>query len=99
LGGKSKQIAALLKMLANENRLLIFCALMPGPMTVTEIAGKTPGITQSALSQHLALLRASGILDCEKSGQNISYCIADKRVKEIIKVIKKYYCENGEEIK
>ncbi|MDR2211058.1 MAG: ArsR family transcriptional regulator, partial [Spirochaetaceae bacterium] len=44
-------------MLANENRLLIFCALMEGPMTVTEIAEKTPNITQSALSQHLALLR------------------------------------------
>ncbi|MDR2134774.1 MAG: metalloregulator ArsR/SmtB family transcription factor [Treponema sp.] len=99
MGEKSKQIAALLKMLANENRLLIFCALMGGALTVTEIAEKTPGITQSALSQHLALLRASGILDCEKSGQNISYRIADTRVREIIRVLKKYYCEKGEEIK
>jgi hypothetical protein len=68
---------------------------MEGPMTVTKIAEKTPGITQSAL----ALLRASGILDNEKTGRNISYFIADPRVKEIIRTLRKYYCKNGEEIK
>jgi DNA-binding transcriptional ArsR family regulator len=85
-------------MLANENRLLIFCALLQGPLTVTEIAEKTPGITQSALSQHLALLRTSGILGSKKSGQNISYFIADLRLKGIVKILKIYYCKNGEEI-
>lgn len=89
---KAKQIAELLKMLANENRLLIFCALMEKPMTVSEIAKRVPNITQSALSLHLALLKAHGILDFNKSGQNITYAIADHRVEEIIHVLKKYYC-------
>ncbi len=89
---KAKQIAELLKVLANENRLMIFCALMESPMNVGEIAKYVPNITQSALSQHLALLKAHGILDFNKSGQNVRYSIADNRVEEIINVLKKYYC-------
>lgn len=90
---KAKQIAELLKVLANENRLMIFCALMERPMNVGEIAKHVPNITLSALSQHLSLLKAHGILDFEKSGQNITYSIADHRVEEIIHVLKKHYCD------
>lgn len=90
---KAKQIAELLKVLANENRLMIFCALMERPMNVGEISKYVPNITMSALSQHLSLLKAHGILDFSKSGQNITYSIADHRVEEIIHVLKKYYCD------
>jgi len=89
---KAKQIAGLLKILANENRLVIFCCLMDRPMTVNEISRYVPKITQSALSQHLTLLKAHGLLDFEKSGQSITYSIADCRVNEIIHVLKKYFC-------
>lgn len=94
---KAKQIAELLKMLANENRLMILCALMKKPMNVSRIAEKVPNITQSALSQHLALLKAHGILDYNKSGQCITYSIADHRVEQIIHVLKKYYCDQDKE--
>lgn len=90
---KAKQTAELLKVLANENRLMIFCALMEGPMNVGEIAPFVPNITMSALSQHLSLLKAHGILDCTKSGQNVMYSIADSRVEELIHVLKKHYCD------
>ena len=90
---KSKQIAELLKVLANENRLLIFCGLTEHPMTVGEIAKLVPKITPSALSQHLNLLKAHGILNSDKSGQYVTYSIADARVEELIKVIQKNYCE------
>ena len=90
---QAKQISELLKVLANENRLLIFCGLMEGPMTVGEISKHVPGISLSALSQHLTLLRAHGILDCSKSGQSVTYAVADRRVEEVIKTLKKYYCE------
>ncbi len=90
---RAKQIAELLKVLANENRLMIFCALMKEPMTVSQIATYVPNITQSALSQHLSLLKAHGILDFQKTGLNITYSIADHRVEEIIHVLKKYYCD------
>ncbi len=88
----AKKIAELLKVLANENRLLIFCALTEEAMTVGELARIVPGITQGALSQHLSLLKAHGILDNKKSGQSVTYFIADKRVGEILKVLKKHYC-------
>ena len=94
----AKKIAELLKMLANENRLLILCALMKQPMPVGEIAAYVPNITQSALSQHLTLLKAHGILDFSKSGQSIIYSIGDHRVEEIVHVLKKYYCEEDERL-
>ena len=93
MGEGAKQIAALLKALANENRLVILCCLMGQPMTVSEIAKCVPKITQSALSQHLTLLKAHGILDFNKTGQNVTYSIADHRVEEIIQVLRKHYCE------
>lgn len=90
---RAKQIAELLKVLANENRLMIFCALMEQPMSVGEIAKRVPNISLSALSQHLSLLKAHGILDFNKSGQSVIYSVADRRVEEIIHVLKKYYCD------
>jgi len=88
-----KQIAELLKLLANENRLLILCALMKAPLPVNEILKEVPNITQSGLSQHLTLLKAHGILVSAKAGQNIIYSIADYKVNEIINTLKNYYCE------
>jgi len=89
---KAKKIAELLKILANEYRLLIVCFLMKQPMTVSELAKEMPAVTQSALSQHLKLMKAHGILDAVKSGQNVTYSIHDHRVKEIIHTLQKFYC-------
>lgn len=91
---KAKQIAELLKILANENRLMILCALMEKPLNVSKIAERIPNISQPALSQHLTILKAHGILEYKKAGQNITYSIADHRVEEIINSIKRYYCIN-----
>lgn len=89
---KAKQVAELLKVLSNENRLMIICILIEKPMIVGEISKHIPTITQSALSQHLSILKAHGILDSKKSGQNITYFISDNRVEELISVLKKTYC-------
>jgi len=91
-----KQIADLLKLLANENRLLIFCALIEKPLVVGEIAERVSGISQSALSQHLSLLKAHGVLGCTKAGQYVTYFIADQRVVEVIRTLRKYYCNDQE---
>ena len=94
---RAKQIAELLRVLANDNRLLILCTLMQQPMTVGEIAKRILNISQPALSQHLNILKAHGILDSLKSGQHVTYSIADYRVGEVIQVLKKYYCDSSEE--
>ncbi len=89
---KAKQIAELLKGLANENRLLILCALIEQPMNVTELSLKVPNIGQSALSQHLSVLKMMGFVDNEKKGLNVIYSIKDYRIEEIIFILKKNYC-------
>ena len=94
---KAHQVAQLLKVLANENRLMLFCALMEGPKSVGELAGSVPHITQSALSQHLTLLRNQGILDFTKYGHSITYSISDERVVELLMLLKKSYCDETSE--
>jgi len=87
----AKQMSELLKTLANENRLIILGALMKGPTNVSDIAKWVPDISKPALSQHLSILKAHGILDSQKVGMNTRYSIADKRVLEIIDVLKRCY--------
>lgn len=91
---KAGKIAELLKLLANEHRLLILCALGNGPLTVGEIHRFTPNITAPALSQHLNQMRTAGILESEKQGMNVIYRIQDQRVTALLGAIKEYYCEN-----
>lgn len=89
---KARKVAELLKVLANENRLMILCALIEAPQSVGRLAERVSGITQSALSQHLAVLKAYGIVDYVKSGQSVIYSIADNRVEAVLDVLKRYYC-------
>ena len=89
---QAKRIAELLKMLANEHRLLILCALLKGKRTVGDIHQYTPNITASALSQHLGQMRIAGILSSEIQGMNVFYWIQDERVIALIEAIKKEYC-------
>ena len=90
---RTKQMAELLKLLANEHRLIILCALTNGPLTVGEIHKCSPRITASALSQHLSQLKNAGILASEKQGMSVVYWIRDQRVIALIQAIKEYYCE------
>lgn len=89
---KAKTVAELLKILANEYRLLVLCALVDDTLTVSQIHEFVPNITASALSQHLSQLKRSGILESQKQGLNVFYKIADTRVLELLSVLKKYYC-------
>lgn len=88
-----KEISELLKVISNENRLAIVCHLIEKPMTVSELHEKLNHVTQSALSQHLALLKASKILASNKRGLSITYSIEDKRIINIIKALKANYCD------
>lgn len=89
---KAKKIAELFRLLANEHRLLILCALRKGPLAVGEIHPHTPGITASALSQHLNQMRMAGLLDSEKQGMNVIYRIRDRRVTALLEAVKEWYC-------
>lgn len=92
---QAKKVAELLKLLANEHRLLILCSLMEGSQNVSAIHTRVPGITASALSQHLKQMKSAGILDSEKQGMNVIYRIKDKRIIALIDVIKENYCNSS----
>lgn len=89
----AKEIAELLKVLANENRLLIVCFLSESPMTVSELHSRLSHLSQSAISQHLSLMKAHRILESKKSGLSITYSIQDDRIRSVIQVLKENYCK------
>ena len=95
---QAKKIAELLKLLANEHRLVILCALIKKNRIGGEIHKYVPNITASALSQHLNQLKTAGILSSEKQGMNVIYWIRDKRVIALIESIKKEYCTDEGDI-
>lgn len=88
----AKNVANVLKVLANENRLLILCELVKQPMSVSSLLEKLD-ITQSGLSQHLAILKANKILDYDKKAQTIIYSIKDERILKIMQLLKENYCD------
>lgn len=92
LHDKAKEVSEILKVISNENRLVIVCNLIEKPMTVSELHERMENLTQSALSQHLAILKANRILDSNKSGLNITYSIRDERIVKIIQALKENYC-------
>ena len=86
------EAAQLLKMLANEKRLLILCFLaVRGEMTVGELVGVVK-LSQSALSQHLAKLRADGLVEFRRTSQTLHYRVADTRALRLLQVLKDIYC-------
>jgi ArsR family transcriptional regulator, virulence genes transcriptional regulator len=92
LGQQAGDAAQLLKMLANEKRLLILCFLaVRGEMTVGELVGVVR-LSQSALSQHLAKLRADGLVEFRRASQTLHYRVTDQRALRLLQVLKEIYC-------
>ncbi|HRE61082.1 MAG TPA: metalloregulator ArsR/SmtB family transcription factor [Micropepsaceae bacterium] len=87
----AERAAALLRALANERRLLILCQLGDGELTVGALQARI-GVSQSALSQHLALLREEGIVATRRAGQTIYYRIADPAAVQVIATLAGIFC-------
>ena len=82
------KIAALLRVLSNEKRMKILGYLSAGEQCVSELENVV-GISQSALSQHLAKLRASEMVSTRREAQNIYYSIKEPSVQELINYLTK----------
>ncbi|HSP50897.1 MAG TPA: metalloregulator ArsR/SmtB family transcription factor, partial [Pseudolabrys sp.] len=81
-----------LKLLANENRLLILCRLvLARELSVNDLADAV-GISQSALSQHLAKMRAEGLLATRREAQTVYYRIAGPNAARLLALLKSIYC-------
>ena len=81
----------LLKSMANESRLMILCQLVEGERSVAEILKDIP-LGQSALSQHLAILRRERLVTTRREGQSIFYSLASHEVRAIIATLHDLYC-------
>lgn len=81
----------LLKALANERRLFILCHLLDTEMSVGEM-NEHLGLSQSALSQHLALLRNDGFVSTRKEAQTVYYSLKSDEVREMIGLLHRLYC-------
>lgn len=88
----AEDAAALLKALANDQRLMILCNLLDGPLSVGELNARVP-LSQSALSQHLAVLREAGIVATERESQIIRYSLPAGPATRIIGILYKEFCE------
>lgn len=93
LEAKAGQVADLLGALANDRRLLILCKLVEtGEATVGALADDV-GLSQSALSQHLARMREGGIVSFRRDAQTLWYRIADPRVETLLATLHRLYCQ------
>jgi ArsR family transcriptional regulator len=75
--------ATLLRLLGNERRLMLLCQLANGELSVSELQARV-GLSQSALSQHLALLREEGVVGTRRESQTIFYRIVDDAAMRVI---------------
>ena len=89
---RADHAVVLLKALANERRLFILCYLLnEGEMCVGEM-NKKLGLSQSALSQHLAWLRKDNLVTTRKEAQTVFYSLKSDEVRELIHLLYNIYC-------
>ncbi len=83
--------ARLLRALANDKRLMLLCLLFGGERSVGELNARVD-LSQSALSQHLAVLRNDGLVNTRREGQTILYALADGPAQRVIETLHGIYC-------
>jgi ArsR family transcriptional regulator, virulence genes transcriptional regulator len=88
----AKKAEAMLKVLANAKRLMILCHLVKTEKTVGELS-KLVNLSQSALSQHLAKMRALNLVETDKKGQEVFYRIENQEVEAILSTLYLIYCK------
>ena len=87
----ARRASVLLKAMSNERRLLILCHLAGGEKSVGEME-KLVGLSQSALSQHLARLRRDGLVATRRAAQTIFYSLAGDEPQAVMATLHALYC-------
>jgi DNA-binding transcriptional ArsR family regulator len=91
LEANADRAAGLLKAMANRHRLMILCELHRGECSVGTLE-RAVGLSQSALSQHLARLRADGLVKTRREAQTIHYALAHPGVTKLMATLYELYC-------
>lgn len=93
---RAEDAAQLLASMANAKRLLVLCHLLEGERSVGDLA-TLAGLSQSALSQHLAKMRLQGLVRTRRDGQTIFYSMASSSVRAVLQTLYGIYCGVPEE--
>lgn len=88
---RARRASALLKAMGNTHRLMILCRLAEGEKCVGELE-RVIGLSQSALSQHLARLRRDDVVVTRRVAQTIYYSLAGPEARAIIATLYRLYC-------
>lgn len=91
LAARADEAAALLRALGHEARLMVLCQLVEGEHSVGELQNAA-GLSQSALSQHLAKLREEGLVATRREAQTIYYRLADAKAARLLETLAELYC-------
>lgn len=94
LRAAATQAVGTLKVLANEDRLLLLCQLSQGERCVGELEDAL-GIHQPTLSQQLGVLRNEGLVNTRRQGKHIFYSVANPQTLEILALLYRIYCPEG----
>ena len=90
------QACGLLKILANQNRLLLLCQLTQGEYCVADLERST-GIRQPTLSQQLSVLRNEQVVSARREGKQMFYSIASDAALAVLQVLYEQYCQPAKE--
>jgi DNA-binding transcriptional ArsR family regulator len=88
---KAEAASSFMKSLANPNRLMIACALLDGERSVGDLETDL-GLRQPSLSQQLAELRESGIVEARREAKQVFYRISDQRAVALIATLHRIFC-------
>ena len=92
LNANAEAAEALLKALSNRYRLMLMCELHKGEKSVTALQ-QVVGLSQSAVSQHLARLRDEGLVSTRREAQTIYYALASENAARVIGTLYEIYCK------
>jgi ArsR family transcriptional regulator len=90
---KADDVAARLALVANAKRLLVLCELVKGERSVGSLQSAV-GLSQSALSQHLAKLREAGMVATRRESQTIYYRISDPDLETLMAALYDAFCKD-----
>jgi ArsR family transcriptional regulator, virulence genes transcriptional regulator len=94
LEANALRATALLKALANPTRLLVLCQIAHGEKSVSELE-EAVGLSQSALSQHLAVLRKRHVVTARRVGQTIFYSLTSAEAVSVMGTLYDVFCRNA----
>lgn len=90
---KASEVAQMLKAIANARRMMVLCKLVEHTERTVGDLAEDVGLSQSALSQHLARLRDEGLVAFRRDSQTLWYRIADPRAARLLATLYDLYCK------